>query len=115
MAMIHSYEQTDETASGRYFDGVVDYRCYAERRHYICRRRQLRLSTHIVSTSDDYMRFATLLRGITDGTRVHAVNTPLLAELRSRHRLVELIVGLVHETPTNRFSASACAHAACED
>ena len=64
----------------RYDDGMLTVRINRRRRDCVRSDRRQPHAAHVVDVGR-FHAIATLLRGITDPTRVHAVNTPLLAQV----------------------------------
>jgi putative selenate reductase len=76
----YRYEQLEKGDGSRYDDGAVTVRI--NRNGAFALESASPADPHVVDVGR-YHALATLLRGITDVTRVHAVNTPLLADKRA--------------------------------
>jgi putative selenate reductase len=80
--LAQSYASGANGNSGRYFDGVVVIEANSNGQFRLSPESDLPPTAHRVDIGR-FHALATLLRGIIDSTRVHAVNTPLLAERHS--------------------------------
>jgi putative selenate reductase len=75
---IHTYERGTNGHGDSYSDSVVQIRISSDGDLRLAPQSSRPQSTHVVDVGRLHA-FATLLRGITNDVRVHAVNTPLLS------------------------------------
>jgi putative selenate reductase len=78
-SQFYRYEQFSNGDGARYEDGVVDIRVQPDGAFSLHSESMLPSDKHLINVGRLHA-LAVLLRGITDETRVHAVNTPLLTE-----------------------------------